>query len=119
VDLQYGTYLFHVTFLAPKILRWLLVLREFVHPCNYYDANDNNCSLSTLLCYFTAVTVPTFEVPSYLDEIMNWTLQDLLGRWEDVYICITVHHPDSRAQIPPPCIVGLAYTRKLVKGMWI
>lgn len=64
-------YLLHVTLLVPKILRWLLVLREFVHPCNHYDENDDNCSLSTLVCYFMAVTVPTFEVPSYLDEIMD------------------------------------------------
>jgi hypothetical protein len=57
-----------------------------------------------------AVTVPIFEIPSYLDEIMDWTLQDLLGRWEDVYICITAHHPDSRAQIFPStlhCWFGL------------
>jgi Zn ribbon nucleic-acid-binding protein len=34
-------------------------------------------------------------------------LQDFLGRWEDVHICITAHHPDSTAQIFSSTLLSL------------
>jgi len=68
-----------------------------MHPSMLFHGSDCSYIWSPKLCWWNNV---------------QWhrTSQDFLGRWEDVHICITAHHPDSRAQIFPSnlhCLFGL------------